>query len=144
NNPVAASISYSRKTRTATLIPTAPLIYSSNYSATVKGGATGPVIKDTLGIALQADYVWTFTSSPPPAPPPDEGTGGPVLIISSSLNPFSRYPVEILRAEGYNSFVAKDLTEMSAAVLDSFDVAILGDVKTAGLPASDLTILTNW
>ena len=33
-----------------------------------------------------------------PPPPPTDGPGGPVLVISSPSNPFSRYPVEMLRA----------------------------------------------
>jgi hypothetical protein len=144
NNPLPATVSYSKKNRTATLIPDAPLDYSTTYTVTVKGGSTDPRIKDTLGTALPADYIWTFISAGPPAPPPDEGRGGPVLIISSAANPFSRYPVEILRAQGYNGFVAKDLTELTPTVLDSFDVVILGQVKTSELPPSALTILTNW
>ena len=144
NTLIPAVVSYSKKTRTATLIPNEALDYSTTYTVTVKGGLTDPRIKDTLGAAMTSDFVWSFTSAGPPAPPPDVGTGGPVLIISSSANPFSRYPVEILRAQGYNGFVAKDLTELTPAVLDSFDVVVLGQVKTSDLPAADLTLLTNW
>jgi hypothetical protein len=147
-NPVAATVSYSAKSRTATLIPSASLIYNGRYNLTVKGGTTPHVIKDNLGIHLPADFVWKFTASPPPEAPPDEGTGGPILVISSALNPFSRYPVEILRAQGYNGFEAKDMSELTTNVLDSFDVVVLGDVNTSGLPSglpdSDLTILTKW
>jgi len=94
-NPVAATVSYSAKSRTATLIPSASLIYKGRYTLTVKGGTTPSVIKDNLGIHLQADFVWKFTASPPPDAPPDEGTGGPILVISSARNPFSRYPPQV-------------------------------------------------
>jgi hypothetical protein len=144
SNPVPATLSYSKQTRTATLIPNAPLIYSSTYSVLVKGGLTDPRIKDTLGHAMAADYAWTFTTSAPPPPLGDEGGGGPVLVISNALNRFSRYPAEILRAQGYNGFEAKDLTEVTPVVLDSFDVAILGETPPSGLSASNLTMLTNW
>ena len=143
-NPVGATINYSTKSMTATLIPSTPLSYNRRYTLTLKGGIKSPVIKDNLGLHLPADFVWKFSTSPPPEPPPDEGNGGPVLVISSALNPFSRYPVEILRAQGYNGFEAKDISELTAHVLDSFDVVVLGDVRTPGLRPSDLTILTDW
>ena len=47
---------------------------------------------------------WSFTTAAPPPPPPDEGPGGPILVIASAGNPFSRYYAEILRAEGLNEF----------------------------------------
>ena len=141
---VTATISYSKSSRTASLVPNEPLAYSTVYTATVKGGLTDPRIKDLAGNALSSDFVWTFTTSAPPAAPPDDGSGGPVLIISSITNPFSRFPVEILRAQGYNEFEAKDITEITPAILDSFDVIILGQVGTASFTASDLTMLTNW
>ncbi len=55
-------------------------------------------------------------SRPPhaPPPPPDEGPGGPILVISNSANPFSRYYAEILRAEGLNEFAVTDLSTVNA------------------------------
>src|SRR4051812_1910082 len=32
---------------------------------------------------------------------PTDGPGGPILVISTTSNPFSRYYAEILRAEGF-------------------------------------------
>jgi hypothetical protein len=102
---VPATISYSKKTRTATLIPNAPLDYSTTYTGTVKGGLTDPRIKDTLAkLYLQTTY--GFYNNRSTRTTPDEGTGAR-LIISSAANPFSRYPVEILRAQGYNEFLAR-------------------------------------
>ena len=55
------------------------------------------------------------------------GQGGPILVISTSTNPFSRYAVEILRAEGLNEFAAADIsTVTSAASLNNYDVVVLG------------------
>ena len=58
----------------------------------------------------------------------DEGPGGPVLLITSASNAFSRYYTEILRAEGLNHFSVADIASVSQAVLNTFDVAILGEM----------------
>jgi hypothetical protein len=76
---------------------------------------------------MSANYVWTFTTAAEPPPPPTEGPGGPILVISAASNPFSRYPVEILRAEGLNEFSALDISQVNASVLANHDVAILGE-----------------
>jgi Concanavalin A-like lectin/glucanases superfamily/Bacterial Ig-like domain len=67
---VAATVSYSTGTRTATLTPSSALAAGTSYTATVKGGATDPRVKDLQGTALASDYTWTFstaTSTPPPS-----------------------------------------------------------------------------
>ena len=54
-------------------------------------------------------------------------------MISNAANPFSRYFAEILRAEGLNEFTATDISNVTPAVLNAHDVAILGDgALTAG------------
>ena len=72
-----------------------------------------------------------------------DGSGGPILIISNAMNPFGRYQVEILRAQGYTSFKAADITEVEAnpAMLNGYDVILLGEMK---LNASDVSLLTAW
>src|SRR4029453_5005913 len=92
---VPASVTYDPVTLTATLDPTATLDEGASYTATVKGGASG--VKDSAGNALAADESWTFSTASPPGPPPDEGPGGPILVLSRSSAPFSRYYAEILR-----------------------------------------------
>ncbi len=144
--PVAAGLSYDAGTRTVTLNPASALAYSTAYTVAVKGGAADPRVKDLAGNALAATYNATFTTQAPPPPPlpsPGEGPGGPVLVISSAANPFSRFPVEILRAEGFNEFAAKDLAEVRAnpALLGAYDVVVLGAVALA---AADVPLLTNW
>ncbi len=59
--PVAASVTYSAATNTATLTPAAALTGSTTYAATVKGGASG--VKDLAGNALAADATWTFATA---------------------------------------------------------------------------------
>ncbi len=116
--------------------------YSETYTVTVKGGGSG--IKDTGGLTMASDYVLSFTTEPPPPPPLNDGGGGPVLIISNATNPYSRYFTEVLRSEGYNGFLAIDISTLSASIINNYDVVILGEIKATDLPAGTLTILTNW
>jgi hypothetical protein len=143
NTPVSATVNYTASSRSATLIPVSQLGFSTTYTATVKGGVTDPRIKDVAGNALVQDSVWNFTTAAAPPPPGDDGGGGPILIISNALNPFSRYPEEILRAEGYTAFEAVDISEVETtpAMLTNYDVIILGQMSVS---STDVTLLTNW
>ena len=138
---VGGSVSYNSGTRTATFTPSSVLAYSTLYTATLTGGGTDPRIKDMAGNALAANYSWSFTTTSAPPPPPTEGPGGPILVISTSANPFSRYPVEILRAEGLNEFTAMDISLVNASVLNSYDVVILGEMPVNG---AQVTMLSDW
>ena len=137
--PIPATVTYSAGTRTAILTPTSALTYSTTYTARLKGGTSG--IKDSAGNALAVDYVWTFTTSAPPPPPPTEGPGGPILVVGSTANPFSRYYAEILKAEGLNAFAATDVSTVTASVLNAYDVVILGEMT---LSTAQVTMFTNW
>lgn len=57
---VAGLVSYDEATKIASLNPTADLTASTQYTATVIGGASG--VKDLAGNALAANKVWTFTT----------------------------------------------------------------------------------
>ncbi|MFA5911139.1 MAG: Calx-beta domain-containing protein [Vicinamibacterales bacterium] len=141
NALVTATVTYNTSTRTATLDPAAPLAYLTTYTATVKGGATDPRVKDVAGNALAADYTWSFTTAAPPPPPPTQGPGGPVLVITSASNPFSTYLAEILRSEGLNAFATADLSTVNAGTLTSYDVVVLGEMP---LSAGQVTMFTDW
>jgi Domain of unknown function (DUF4082)/Bacterial Ig-like domain/Bacterial Ig domain len=67
NALIAASVSYNAGTRTATLTPTAALPSNATLTATVRGGATDPRIKDLAGNALAANTTWSFTTTAPSA-----------------------------------------------------------------------------
>ena len=60
---VSASVAYDAGTRTATLAPSAALAAAASYTATLRGGATDPRVKDATGIALAADVSWTFSTA---------------------------------------------------------------------------------
>jgi hypothetical protein len=138
---VSASITYDGPTRTAIIAPTAGLSYSTTYTATIKGGAADPRVKDLSGNALAADVSWSFTTGAPPPPPPTDGPGGPILIVSSSGNAFSRYYTEILRSEGLNAFAAVDLSTVTASTLAAYDIVILGEMP---LTTAQVTMFANW
>jgi hypothetical protein len=111
---IATMLSYDAGTRSAVLTTTAGLLAQTTYIATLSGGAGG--VKDLAGNALASDFVWSFTTGAA-TPPADEGPGGPILVISSSSNPFGRYYAEILRAEGLNEFTRTDISLVTPAIL---------------------------
>ena len=136
NNLVPASVSYNPVTRTATLTPDSPLALSATYTARVVGGASGAT--DAAGNPLGSDSSWSFSTQ---GPPPNEGPGGPILVLSSAANPFSRYYAEILRAEGLNEFTATDISNLTAALLNNYQVVILGEFSLTPIEAG---LITNW
>ncbi len=136
---VESAVSYSPGNRRAAVKSIGPLHYATTYTATVKGGAAG--VKDLAGNALPSSSSWSFTTEVAPPPPPDSGPGGPILVISNAANPFSRYYGEILRAEGLNEFTVKDISTVTAATLDAYDVAILGETT---LSSGQAQMLESW
>jgi hypothetical protein len=79
--------------------------------------------------------------NPDTTTPPTEGPGGPILVISTALNPYSRYTVEILRTEGLNFFAAEDISDLSSDMLVNYQVVILGEMV---LTDFQVMLLTNW
>ena len=65
----------------------------------------------------------------------------PILIISSSANPFTGYYSEILRNEGFNEFEERDISTVSYTILASYDVAIIGEMA---LTTGQVQMLTDW
>jgi Ice-binding-like/Bacterial Ig-like domain len=63
--PVVGVVTYDASSNTATLTPSSPLALSSVYTATITTGAL-----DVYGIALAANYVWSFTTGANPCAPP--------------------------------------------------------------------------
>ena len=61
NNLAPATVSYNANT--ATLTPTSGLAGSATYTATVKGGAADPRVKDVADNALAANHTWSFTTA---------------------------------------------------------------------------------
>lgn len=78
-----------------------------------------------------ATSAFSFTSGP----------GGPILIIASGLNPFSRYYAEIIRTEGFNAFAVHDISSVSPEDLGHYDVIILGEMP---LTTAQVKMLDTW
>ncbi len=139
---IPATVVYNSSDSSVGLTPASPLLYSTSYTVTIKGGASANAIKDFSGNSIAADTSWTFTTGPQPVVSvPANGPGGPILLISSSVNPFSRYPVEILRAEGWNAFNALDISSVTTTEINKYDVVIVGDMT---LTVAQVTMLSNW
>ncbi len=137
NALVPATVTYDNAKNLAILKPTNPLSATAPYSATIKSGVNG--VKGASGNSSPEDYTWTFHTSA--SSPYGSGPGGPILLITSTTNPFSRYYSEILWAEGLNAFTIKDISTVSEAVLSQYDVAILGETA---LTSAQVTMMTNW
>lgn len=136
NNPIPATVSYSSGPRIATIDPMSSLANSTTYTARLTTS-----VQDLSGNPLAEDVTWSFTTAAPPSPPPDEGSGGPILVISSTSNPMSRYYAEILRNEGLNYFTISDVSLVTPAVLNAYDIVILGEFSVA--PAQ-VSMLADW
>jgi hypothetical protein len=135
NVVVASTVSYSASSLTATLIPNAALANGAVYTATLTTG-----IKDKLGNALAAGGSWSFTTAAATLAP-TAGAGGPVLVVTTSADPFSQFYLEILRAEGLNTFATIDISAMNSSALSSYDVVILSSMT---LTSTQATTLSNW
>ena len=123
---VTADVTYDPATRTATLVPWAPLDGLTEYTVAVAG-----VVDEAGNIAQPSS--WSFTTWDPalnldPTKGPNDGaTFGPLLLVTSAANPSSEYLAEILRAEGLNHFAAIDVSQMTPARLGGFDAVVLGE-----------------
>ena len=72
---------------------------------------------------------------------PTVGPGGPIMVITSSANPFTQYYAEILRTEGFNAFTVTNISRVTSALLNSYDVVILGEMS---LTSAQVVTFTNW
>lgn len=139
NNAVAHTVSYNAALRRVTVTPSSNLAYSSLYTLTVKGGAGG--VKDAAGNPLPADQSFSFSTVDPAPGNPGDGPGGPILVIHSASNPYSRFTAEMLRAEGFNNFAVMDISAVDATVLNNYDVVLLGEVPVSPAQA---TMFSTW
>ncbi|WP_438555291.1 DUF4082 domain-containing protein, partial [Chroococcidiopsis sp.] len=81
------------------------------------------------------------TSAAVAAPLPNAGPGGPILVITTTSDPFSDYYAEILRNEGLNTFSVSDISSVSSEMLANYDVVILAKMT---LSPTQVTMFSNW
>ncbi|MFP5365198.1 MAG: DUF4082 domain-containing protein [Thermoleophilia bacterium] len=132
---VPAVVSYDAQARAATLDPQTSLAFNSTYSVRLKGGAGG--VTDTSGNPLASDHVWTFTSA---GPSPADGPGGPILLVTSPTDRFTRYYAEILRSEGLNAFTVSD-GPVTASMLAGHQTVLLAEPAVSD---EEVALLTDW
>ncbi|MGV9267162.1 Ig-like domain-containing protein [Kitasatospora sp. NPDC003701] len=102
----------------------------------------GAVTSSGLSFSIYATY--TAEQAPPP-PPPGAGPGGegPILLVTSQANPYTRYLAEILKAEGLNSYRTVDISAVTSTLLASSDVVLLGETPLTPAQAALFTTWTN-
>jgi hypothetical protein len=59
---VPATVAYNPTNRRATLTPSASLTPLTTFTAIVRGGSTGPRVRDVAGNPLATDRTWSFTT----------------------------------------------------------------------------------
>lgn len=133
---VAGALAYDATSLTATFAPSSALAYNTAYTASVSGA------KDAAGNTM-TPVTWSFTTGAQPPPPPDQGPGGPIAVVTSSANPYSKYLAEILRTEGLNEFTTIDVGAVSSTTLAAYDVVVLGAVTVTAAQASTLSDWVN-
>jgi len=132
---LAATTSYDAQTRMATLNPSAPLAYQSDYTATLEGGPGG--VADGAGNTMTADKTWTFSVA---GQPPTEGPGGPILVLTDAADKFGTYYAEILRGEGLNSFAVAE----GPVTTDKLTGATTLILAKMALTDAEVSVLTSW
>jgi hypothetical protein len=70
-----------------------------------------------------------------------QGPGGPILVLTTTADPFSRYYGEILLTEGLNQYRLQDISTLDATLLAVYDVVILPSIS---LNATQVSVLTTW
>lgn len=96
---------------------------------------------EAAGTAPANNAITITVTDPSVALPPGEGPGGPILVVKSAANPFTSYTAEILRAEGMNEFAVEDISALTPALLNNYDVVVLGEIAVS--PA-EATLFTDW
>lgn len=106
------------------------------YTAKLSG-----TVADTGGLSLGSEYSWSFTVGSPVTTNPEASPGGPILAITSSGSPTSKYYGEILRTEGLNYYDSKDLSQINATMLADYKVAVLAEMA---LTQQQADMLSDW
>ena len=99
----------------------------------------GASTNTSLEFSLYATYTPTGGGTATPGAGP--GSSGPVLLVTTAANPYSRYYTEILKAEGLNHYQVVDLAQVTPALLAQHDLVLLGETP---LTDAQVTVLSDW
>jgi WD40 repeat protein len=119
-------------------------ILRGKRQAGTSGGATQRIVpNDTAGSSALAEGTSPFTVAPgaTAAQSLANGPGGPILVITSTTNPFGGYYAEILRNEGLNAFATMDIGSVTASTLANYDVVLLSEI---GLTGAQVSMFQSW
>ena len=73
--------------------------------------------------------------------PAQAAAANPILIVTSSSNPYTTFLPEIIHNEGFNEFDSADISTVSSTTLAAYDLAVLGDMS---LTATQATMFSTW
>jgi len=73
--------------------------------------------------------------------PTQAAAANPILIVTSSSNPYTTFLPEIFRTEGFNEFDTADISVVTSTTLSAYDLVVLGDTS---LTAAQVTTFTTW
>ena len=73
--------------------------------------------------------------------PTQAAAANPILIVTSSSNPYTTFLPEILNTEGFNEFDTADISAVTSTTLSAYDLVVLGDTS---LTAAQVTTFTTW
>lgn len=132
---VPGTASYDSGLGTIVFTPASALARGTAYVVTLSSQ-----LKDIYGTAHVPSTV-SFTTGTSLSAAINQGMSGPVLIVTSTSNPYSTYLAEMLRAQGINYFDVKDVSELSTATLAHYSLVLLGKTTLSG---TDVSALSSW
>ncbi|BAZ49412.1 Ig domain protein group 1 domain protein [Nostoc sp. NIES-4103] len=115
---------------TTSLLNTVTSLLSLNLGGSNTSQPVTSVITGTVGTIKQTLMGSAASSS-----------GAPILIVTSTSNPFSNYYSEILLNEGLNNFNTSDITSISQQTLAQYDIVLLGEIA---LSTDQVAMFTDW
>ncbi len=95
NSPVSGTVSYDAANRRAIFAPASSLASTTTYTASLRGGASEPRIKDPAGNALASTVIWSFSTGAPPAGPTCPCSGWGVTAVPSVASSTDTGAVEL-------------------------------------------------
>ncbi len=155
---VQGTVSYNSATSVATFTPAANLAYNTTYTATITTGATS-----TTGIALAANYTWSFTTAQAPAPTvtavtPTSGASGVAIaatatatfnqamnastITGSTLTLVAQGGAAVQGTVSYNS--ATSVATFTPAANLAYNTTYIATITTGATSSAGIALAANY
>lgn len=135
---VSGTGTYDAAKGVASFTPSTQLSHGQRYTAKLSGS-----VADAGGTALGSEYSWSFMAGSSVTTDPNAAPGGPILAVTNSSSPASKYYTEILRTEGLNYYDSKDLSQVDVATLANYKVVVLAEMALTQLQADMLDTWVN-